>query len=208
VFADIPLVVSYYSKKTPYEKEAEKLINSCKRFNIEHHVEGIEDRGSWKENCAYKPYFMKKKMKEFQRPLLWVDADAVFLQGLKFEEFMFSDLVFYYDLNIKDARFAAFAGTVYINATAGGHESLDLWCHFSDEIIKKTGEPTPYLDQVSLYFAILSKPSFNYAELPVIYAKVFDRHIHGLDPSEVVIEHNQVSRRLIISNKKKKEVII
>src|SRR3989339_1259858 len=139
----IPLIVSYYTKNTPYEKEVENLIHSCKKFNIECHVEGIENKGTWEENCAFKPYFMKEKMKEFQRPLLWVDADAVFLQGLKFEDFMFSDLVFYYDLSIKDPRFSAFAGTIYVNATEGGVASLDLWCHYSDKIIKAEEKVPP-----------------------------------------------------------------
>ncbi len=199
----IPLVVSYYTKKTPYEKEVETLINSCKKFNIESHIEGIEDKGSWEENCAFKPYFMKEKMKEFQRPLLWVDADAVFLQPLKFEDFMFSDLVFYYDLTIKDPRFCAMAGTVYVNGTEGGQSSLDLWCHYSDKIIKAEGKIPPYVDQVSLYFTILSSPSFNFTQLPIIYVKVFDRYIPGLDLAEVVIEHNQASRRFEREKKEK-----
>jgi hypothetical protein len=197
MFAEVPLVVSYYTKKTPYEKEVENLIESCKLFNVEYHIEGIEDRGSWKENCAYKPYFLREKMKQFKRPILWVDADAIFLKGLRFEEFMFSDLVFYYDLSIQDPRFSAMAGTVYINATEGGRASLDLWCYYTEEILKMTGEVTPYLDQASLYFTVLSKPSFNYTELPITYVKVFDRSIEGIHPSEVVIEHNQASRRFV-----------
>ena len=197
----LPLVVSYYTKKTLYENEVENLIDSCKKFEIEHYIEGIENRGSWGENCAFKPYFLRKKMKEFKRPLLWVDADAVFLQGLKFEDFMFSDLVFYYDPKIRDFRFSAFAGTVYVNATAGGCKSLDLWCHYSDEIIKETGKPPLYIDQVSLHFSMLSKPSFNFIQLPIVYAKVFDRYVEGLDPKAVVIEHNQASRRFVKEGK-------
>ncbi len=193
----LPLVVSYYTKHTPYEKEVENLINSCKKFNIEHYVEGVEDRGSWGANCALKPYFIREKMKEFQRPLLWVDADAVFLQGLKFDDFMYSDLVFYYEPSIKDPRFSAFAGTVYVNSTSGGLESLDLWCHYSDAVIKEAGRAPPYLDQASLHFSMLSKPSFNFIQLPIVYAKVFDRCIEGLDLSTVVIEHNQASRRFV-----------
>ena len=203
--SQIPLVVSYYTKETPYEKEVEHLIESCKKFGLEYHIEGIEDRGSWEENCAYKPYFMREKMKALQRPLLWVDADAVFLKPLQFEDFMFSDLVFSYDpstshyeLGIQDPRFSAFsafAGTVYVNSTEGGLESLDLWCHWSDEIIKIAGKAPPYSDQASLHFAILSKPEFNIGNLPLTHAKIFDREVLGLDFDSIVIEHNQASRR-------------
>jgi hypothetical protein len=193
--SQIPLIVSYYTKETPYEKEVEHLIGSCKRFGLEYHIEGIEDRGSWEENCAYKPYFMREKMKAFQRPLLWVDADAVFLKPLEFEDFMFSDFVFSYEPRIQDPRFSAFAGTVYVNFTEGGISGLDLWCRYSDEIIKAAGKAVPFSDQSSLHFAILSKPEFNIGNLPLTHAKIFDRVIHGLDPTEIVIEHNQASRR-------------
>ncbi len=203
--SQIPLIVSYYTKETPYEKEVEHLIESCKRFALEYHIEGIEDRGCWEENCAYKPYFMREKMKAFQRPLLWVDADAVFLKPLQFEDFMFSDLVFSYDPStshyehgIQDpcfSAFSAFGGTVYINSTEGGFASLDLWCYYADEIIKVAGKATPYSDQASLHFTIRSKPDFNIANLPFTHAKIFDQVIHGLDPKSIVIEHNQASRR-------------
>ena len=195
LFSQIPLVISYYTKNTPYEKEVEYLIDSCKRFDIEYHIEGIEDRGSWEENCSFKPYFMKEKMKEFQRPLLWVDADAVFLQPLCFEEFMFADMALRYDPEIEDFWFSVSGGTIYMNATEGGLASLDLWCHYSDEIIKKAGKAPPYSDQTSLYFALLSRPSIHFVQLPVIYVKIFDCFINGLDPKDVVIEHNQASRR-------------
>ena len=193
----IPLVISYYTKNTPYEKEIEHLINSCKRFNVEYHIEGIDDRGSWGANCAFKPYFIREKMKEFQRPLLWVDADAVFLQDLKFEDFMFSDLVFYYDPSISDPRFSAFAGTIYVNSTEGGLASLDLWCHYSDLIIKESGRFPLYMDQASLHFTMLSKPSFHFTQLPITYSKILDRCMQGLDSSKIVIEHNQASRRFV-----------
>ncbi len=198
----IPLIVSYYTKDTPYEKEVESLIDSCKGQGLEYHIEGIEDRGSWEANCAYKPYFMREKMKEFQRPLLWVDADAVFLQNLQFEEFMFSDLAFYYDPidyyydpTIQDPRFSAFAGTVYVNFTEGGLAGLDLWCRYSDDILKAAGKETPYSDQASLHFIRLSKPAFSIAKIPITHAKIFDQLVNGLDRNQIVIEHNQASRR-------------
>jgi len=197
----VPLIISYYTKNTPYEKEVVGLIESCKKFDLECHVEGVADRGSWEDNCAYKPYFIREKMVFFQRPLLWVDADAVFLKAMEFEEFMFSDLSALYDLEDKDPRFAAFAGTVYVNATAGGKEGLDLWCSYSDEIFRREGKAPAYSDQASLYFAILSQPSFHLTNLPPQYGKIFDRKVQGLASKDIVIEHYQASRKL-----RKKEI--
>jgi hypothetical protein len=93
----VPIVVSYYTKNTVYEQEAQNLICSCEQFGIDHLVEAVEDLGSWEKNCAFKPYFLQQKMKELQRPLLWVDADAMFLQKMKQEPFMEADLAAFCD---------------------------------------------------------------------------------------------------------------
>lgn len=194
-FSELPLVVSYYTKGTPYEEEVEGLRESCKQFGIECLIEGLEPQGSWAENCAIKPYFLRKMMQELDRPLLWVDADAVFLQPMAFEEFMFSDLSLLRYEEDSDVRFSVAAGTVFINATEGGKKSLDLWCHYADTIRQMEGNAPPYMDQVSLYLVFLSKPPIALAPLPLRYCKIFDRDVDGLSLDEVVIEHRQASRR-------------
>ena len=194
-FSEIPLVVSYYTQNTPYENEVQNLIQSCEKFGIEYHVEGLPDKGSWEENCAIKPYFIRDKMRFFRRPILWVDADAVFLQPMQFEEFMFSAfaLLKYKDSN--DPRFCINAGTVYVNATDEGIKALDLWCYYSDKIIEEALKAPAFMDQASLYFVLLSKPPFSIAQLPLAYCKIFDRELEGIKASEIVIEHRQASKR-------------
>lgn len=193
---EVPLVVSYYTLGTSYEKEVEALIGSCQKFQIEHHIEGVQDLGSWEQNCAYKPYFLKEKMRVFQRPLLWVDADAVFLKPLQFEEFMFSDISAAYDLDVADSRFAVFAGTLYINSSVGGRECLDRWCEYSDRILQEKGKERAYTDQESLYFALTLDPRFSFLQLPLSHAKIFDQPAPGLLADDVVIQHHQASRKL------------
>jgi hypothetical protein len=194
-FSQLPLVVSYYTKGTPYEEEVKNLISSCERFGIECHVEGVEDLGSWEENCALKPYFIRDVMNKEKRPLLWVDADAVFLKPMVFEEFMFSDLSLLKYEEDTDIRFCVAAGTVFINATEGGRQALDLWCHYADQIRQMEGKAPAFMDQVSLYLVFLSKPPISLALLPVRYCKIFDRPIEGLSSQDVVVEHRQASRR-------------
>jgi hypothetical protein len=194
-FSQVPLVVSFYTKGTPYEEEVNPLEESCRQFGIEYHIEGVETRGSWEENCAYKPYFMREMMKKFARPLLWVDADAVFLKPLSFEEWMFADLAFVKFKEDDDIRFCVASGTVYVNATEGGVKSLDIWCQYSSSIRKEKGEAAPFMDQVSLYLVLLSKPAIEIAQLPLIYCKIFDRENSGVDPNNSVIEQRQASRR-------------
>ncbi len=193
-FAQMPLVVSYYTKGTPYEEEVLHLEESCRKFGLEVYVEGLENRGSWEENCAIKPYFMKKMMEKHNRPLLWVDSDAVFLKPMTFEEFMFSDLsVFTYPENT-EIHFRLGAGTIYVNATDGGRESLDLWCQQSDRIRESLSEMPAFADQISLHLVLLNKPTFSIGSLPISYSKIFDRQADLLE-EEIVIEHRQASRR-------------
>lgn len=199
-FAEIPLVVSYYTKNTPYEKEAENLRNSCKKFGIDHQIEGIPDQGDWVKNCAFKPQFLKQKMQEFQRPLLWVDADAVFLQPLCFEEFMFFPAAITWYEGVEDPAFAVHAGTLYINSSKEGLATLDLWCQCCESIVKNTKTTPPFLDQIGLFLLLKKSPS-SISPIPERYCKVFDRHTDGLHPDDVVIEQRQASRRL---NKGKK----
>lgn len=194
-FSELPLVVSYYTKGTPYEEEVKYLKDSCEKFKIEYHIEGILDKGSWEENCAIKPYFMRDKMRQFQRPLLWVDADAVFVQPMQFEEFMFTDLSLLKYQNEEDFRVCVNAATVYVNATEGGLKALDLWCGYTESIKKTAGMAPAFVDQVSLYLVLSSKPPLSISLLPLRYCKIFDHSAIGIDSKEVVIEQRQASRR-------------
>ena len=193
-FAETPLIISYYTKNTPYEQEVENLRDSCKRFSIECLIEGIPDLGDWVKNCAYKPYFLKQKMEELKRPLLWVDADAVFLRPLCFEEFMFAPMAICQHAGVEDPSFAVHAGTIYINASKEGVEALNLWCYYCEEVVKKSNCIPSFLDQIGLF--LLSKNNSScIASIPGRYWKVFDRDQDGIALDEVVIEQRQASRR-------------
>lgn len=194
VFAQLPLVVSYYTKNTPYEQEVQGLIKSCEQFGIEYSIDAIENLGSWEENCAFKPFFLKKKLEDLQRPILWVDADAVFLRPMEFEEFMFADLSLLKDSGT-DPRFCVRSGTVFINATEKGLEALQIWCSYSEKIQAVEKKVLPFQDQVSLYFTLLCKPAISISLLPLKYCAIFDEKLESLSAQEVVIEQRQASRR-------------
>jgi hypothetical protein len=194
IFAQLPLIVSYYTKNTPYEQEVQTLIKSCDQFGIEYSIDAIESFGSWEENCAFKPFFLRKKLETLQRPILWVDADAVFLRPMEFEEFMFADLSLLKDSGT-DPRFSVRSGTVYINSTEKGLEALKLWCSYSEKIWEMEKKVLPFQDQASLYFTLLSKPPISISLLPLKYCAIFDEELKDLAKEEVVIEQRQASRR-------------
>jgi len=187
-FAEVPLVISYYTLGTPYEEEVKNLLDSCREWGIEHHVKGVKDLGSWEQNCAYKPRFILEQMQKWQRPLLWVDADAVFLQPLAFEEFMFADIALMWETGKTDPRFCVRAGTIFVRPT--GEHILSLWKHYAEEIEQREGRALAFQDQASLYFAVLASKQARIAALPLTYCALFDERQEG-----VVIKHYQASRR-------------
>lgn len=67
-------LISFY---TPlYKKMAARLEKSCQLLDIPYRIQEVRDRGSWEENCCYKPEFILRTLLELKAPVLWVDADA------------------------------------------------------------------------------------------------------------------------------------
>lgn len=193
-FAQLPLVVSYYTKNTPYEEEAKNLIASCKQWNVEHHIEGVDDLGSWENNCFFKPCFIRNQLLKWKRPILWVDSDAIFLRPFIFDEFMFADLgVLKYE-GQEDPRLSLMSGTVYINATPGGKQGVDLWCFYAEKIHQAKGTALPFADQMSLNLTVLSGAPLKIAPLPLRYCAIFDQD-KGEEVDSIIIEHGQASRK-------------
>ena len=71
-----PRVISFYTKDTPYEKEAEGLAKSCDALGIRYFIEGINLDNDQTTNTLFKPIFIKEKINQLNEPLLWVDSDG------------------------------------------------------------------------------------------------------------------------------------
>lgn len=74
------LFCSYFTLNTPYEEQAKRLKNSLNRLNLDHYVEGLPGKNSWVENCAQKASFVKSVREQSDRPICWLDADAVVIK--------------------------------------------------------------------------------------------------------------------------------
>ena len=191
----LPLVVSFYTLDTPYEEEVQSLIGSCKQFDIEHLVEGIPSTGSWEMNCAFKPLFLLKKLEELKRPLLWVDADAVFLQPPSFLD------VFSLDLGVRlydcpdDHPSRVVTATLFVNATEGGVEILKLWAQECLSMLQEKERTKEVWDQDALR-RVLLKTSYksSWGVLPNEYS-IIAGHPEDERCSSPIIVQNQASRR-------------
>ncbi|MCK4873045.1 MAG: methyltransferase domain-containing protein [Phycisphaerales bacterium] len=178
---DAPLVISFYTRDTIYEEEAASLIASCRALDLECDVRAVDSLGSWVVNCAHKPAFIAARQREHNRPILWVDADAVVNRPPNLLASTDADFAVY---RLPDGSFAS--GTVFFGTTEAADALLQAWVRLCD------ADPTE-LDQVHLATAwqqVSASRDITTLWLPEQYTKVFDQSL--TDP---VIEHFQASRR-------------
>lgn len=188
-----PLIISFYTIATPYQLEIFNLLSSCQAFELEHHIEGIESRGSWEENCAYKPFFILEKIKQFQRPVFWMDADAVFVRKPDFSPYYKSDLAIrFVERFAHDIRFRICTASMFWNNTTNGLAILEKWCRRCQQVLDQ-GKPAAFLEQVYMWELIQEEKDVKVSSLPVGYCKIFD--LDEVEEEELIVEQRQASRR-------------
>lgn len=199
-----PTIVSYYTLDTPYQYEVLHLIESCKKFNLSTHIKGIPSKGQWELNCAQKPYFLLSTLRHLQKPLLWVDADAAFVNQPDFSFLTDCDISVRIDKNLS-FPLGVYSGTIYIDYTPSSLSLLEKWIQAIEAKIELAhhfelafGVPKNYTmthpafwDQIILNEVLHENPGIRVHPLPIPYCKVFDE-----DAScHAIIEHRQASRR-------------
>lgn len=192
-----PTVISFYTRESLYQLEVQNLIESCSRYGLSFYAEGMPSLGSWELNCAYKPFFIHRQLQRLQQPVLWVDADAIFVAPPEILEAFESDFAVRINEDLSmDHPSRVMSGTIYANYTPGADRLLRLWALKCQEEITCVGRSQEFWDQVALRDALKDLTGVvNYASLPKRYTKIAD-HVGDckeiLDP---VIEHYQASRR-------------
>lgn len=112
----MPIIVSYYTIDTPYEQVAHKhLIPSLEKFELKYDVEAVPHLGSWKQNTDYKATFIFRKLQEYKKPIIWLDADAQVMKYPELFQTLDCDMAVHYY-----AGWQLASGTMYWN-----------WSHFS-----------------------------------------------------------------------------
>lgn len=188
-----PLVISFYTEGTPYQLEVFNLCRSIRQWDIEAEVDGIPSRGTWENNCAFKPFFIHQKLKEKKRPVFWVDADARFKKKPDFSFLKNAHVSFREKEDLKHLKhFRYCAGSLFVNYSPEGIAFVEEWCVACTRIVENAGEAVPFLDQITL--ADLAE-QMTVHPLPVSYCKIFDLDSELIADEEVVVEHYQASRR-------------
>lgn len=186
-----PLIVSYYTAGTGYEDEVKNLIDSCNKLDLQADIVPIKSKGSWDKNCCYKPQFLLEKLEEHQRPIVWVDADAIFLkQPVLFDSLECDIALRTYDELPLEHPSKLITGTLYLAPNPKVRILLTDWATECQKMLQE-GKKEVW-DQIALKRVLLQKKDIELFPLPDAYCAIYDKN---LTPSEeAVILHYQASR--------------
>jgi len=186
------IIVSYYTKNTGYEQEVKNLIVSCKKFGLKSDIVGIESKGRWDTNCCYKPRFLLEKLREHQSPVVWMDADALFLKQPTLFQTLTCDVALrtFDDLPMGHPS-KIITGTLFFHYRISVFNLLEQWDIECRAMLR--GEDEVW-DQVALQRALLKTPSLRLFPLPEDYYLIYDTPAHRGKTG--VIVHYQASRLL------------
>ena len=187
-----PLIISFYTQNTIYEKEVEDLEASCQSLELAYYIEGRKDLGTWEENFCQKPLFILECLKKFKKPLLWVDADAMIFHR---PPFLFGDAdisLYFEDIASKQVR----TGTIYLAPTQRTLDFVSLWHEVCQKKISQQ-EPLPFPDQ-NIFSALLQTypGSLHIGQLSIEYTQIFDKEPIPMEKACIV--HFQSSRTALM----------
>lgn len=194
---NFPVIVSFYTKNTPYEDEIKFLISSCQKFGLETSIDGIDSFGSWELNCAYKPFFLYQKLQELKKKILWVDADAIFVKKPEALDIFEADLAVRINPELSDRHLSkVMSGTVYANYTDKAQELLRRWAQACVKELMREDRTEEFWEQTALRDILVSKNfDADVRSLPLSYVKVAGHPTDEVQIRDPIIEHHQASRR-------------
>lgn len=192
-----PVVISFFTSNTPYQLEVQNLIASCKQHGVSLDVEAVESFGTWELNCAYKPFFILKKLNEYRQPLLWVDADGVFNRIPEQIKAFNADIAVRINEGLPVSHPSkVITSTIYLDFNPRVVECMQLWIKECAQQLLDPERTEEFWDQIALRNVLFSQEySAKIAYMPLAYAKIFDHPEDCLLVDEPVIEHYQASRR-------------
>jgi hypothetical protein len=189
------MVVGYYTVNTPYEEEAQNLLESLNRLGITHDISGVQSLGNWQANTRFKAGFMLDMLiKHPSYRLLYIDVDAVVhsIPDL-FKNYTCDIAVRWQDFRWRQNE--CLSGTIYMENNERTKRICELW----RDINVNEGNESNRMEQWNLDTVInkmkAEDPNFTYKNLPPEYTMIFDS-MRGMYPNiSPVIEHFQASRR-------------
>ena len=195
------IIISYYTKETPYYKVMYKyLFPSLMRWKLPYHIQGIKNLRNWQQNTHYKATFILECLEKFKQSVVFLDADA---QILKYPELFFKLEKEDYDLSLHyldwyyfwrgqkgHPKRDALSGTLYLAYNKKVIAFLKDW-------IAKNKIDTKWEQRNMQEVLKLWKSKLKIYNLPIEYIAIKKRNNKVPDYiKDPVIVHNQVSREL------------
>ena len=189
------MIVGYYTVNTPYEEEAQNLLESLNKLGINHDISGVKTLGNWQANTRFKAGFMLDMLiKHPKSRLLYVDCDAVVhsMPNL-FKNYNCDIAVRWQDFRWRKNE--CLSGTIYMENNERTKRICELW----RDINVNEGNTSSRMEQWNLDTVITQMktedPKFTVKNLPAEYTFIFDS-MKAMYPNAIpVIEHFQASRR-------------
>lgn len=192
-------VISFYTIDTPYEQDADRLMRSLNKHDVQHYVRGVSLGGDWFDATRYKAEFIDECRRDMRGPLLWIDADAYVHAPLTYFDSLDADLGAHYFAGPSwphaDERLPLdrlLSGTLYFGDTDNAAMLIDAWVSLNRVLdnrgIREGG------GQKNLWYLTTCMKDLRIARLPGEYCYVFDKpwaYPAGCNP---IIEHLIASR--------------
>lgn len=186
------IIVSYYTKGTPYKAQAMRLAASLERFSLPWHIEEVPNLGSWQKNTHFKATFIKlMKAKFADKAIVFVDADAEVKRYPDLFDKLKCDLgICYRDYALFPCRSRRhgkemLSGTMFIANNRRMQMFLDYWISINDT--------TTRWEQLNLEAALGEcRDHLKIEEMPPEYCQIFDWMKSIENP--VIVQH-QASRK-------------
>lgn len=175
------LVCTYWTDDR-YAAHAHRMLESARRVGLPTYGEFLPNQGTWQANNYLKPTYLRSKLDEFGRPLLWVDADAIFRGSpdLLLDASGF-DVAAYYS-----ATNRPWAGTLYLQCNDVVRGLLDRW-------VAAVEDQQPAMDQDVLPSVLAKSYNFRALHLPPAYCWVESKMRRHYPKVQPVIEHLTVA---------------
>lgn len=173
------IVVSYYTINSGYEMEVKRLKRSLDEFALPYDINPMPNKGNWFANVSARPQFILNMLNRYQRPVVWLDADARVIQY----PYLFHLLRCDFAAHWRDHK-ELLGGTMYWNNTKPAIDLLQAWVN---ELAKRSNG----LTQKALQDILEQQTNCDSVNLPASYCYIDFMNIK----SQPVIEHLQASRR-------------
>jgi len=189
-----PLIISFYTEDTAYEKEAKELIRSCREFNLACLVKPIPSFGSWELNCGFKPSFILHALENLKRDLFWTDADSVFVK--KPNSFPLDcDFAVRIDDDLDyENPSKVISNSIFIKNSPKTISLLKMWKSENEKALRAIRDEEIW-DQVSLKKVLFKNNlELNLQPMPKGFCKIADLQKDKVAKDELFIVHYQASR--------------